>query len=1291
MVTHRGMLNHLAAKAHDLGLGPQDVVAQTASQCFDISVWQFLVAFLVGGRVHVFSDDVAADSRLLFEQTAAGGVTILEVVPSFLHAALDSLDDRAIATLKWPPLRWLVVTGEALPPDLVRAWFARQPRIPLVNAYGPTECSDDVTHLLMRDAHGLDPVQTPIGRPVLNTQLYVLDASLQPVPAGVPGELFVGGTGVGRGYLNDPARTSQTFVADPFGPAGSRMYRTGDVARWRADGVLDFLGRADSQVKIHGFRIEPGEIEAALTRHPAVAQAVVVAREDQPGSKRLIAYVVPDAEGLDSLRRPDDAGVRDDTVGEWGAVFDEAYRSVGTGKGPTFVSWNSSYTKAPFPEDEMREWLGSTVARIAALAPSRVLEIGCGVGLLLQHLAPTCRAYRGTDLSPTAIAELRHWLASQRAMQHVELAQRDAADFSGMEAGSVDTVILNSVVQYFPDFNYFMKVLEHAVELVSPGGRVFVGDIRHLGLVPVFHTSVQLAHAAPRLSLEQLKDRVALAIAHEKELVIDPDFFLALREHLPRIGAVDILLKRGRSDNELMRYRYDVVLHVGEAAIPTEEKVLEWGKCLGTAADVCSHLGDRRIASLRIAGVPNRRLAQDLAAVRTLEEMNGQRTVADLRQLAERSDVDGEDPEAFWRLGEAHGYETQISWTSRARDGHFDVRFVDRARALSTPVAAPSCSSAVRRRPWRTYFSDPSAPLLRRQLSSQLKEALQSSLPDYMVPAAFVVLERLPLTPNGKLDRKALPAPELAPTAISRTPRSPQEEILCGLFAEVLGLDRVGIDDNFFELGGHSLLGDAADQPHPLDLGRRDRDPQPVRGPDRRGPGQAARRWGDRAACAVSAAAPGRDSAVVCAAAAVVPRPSGRAEPHLHDPDGGAAHGRARCCGARGRARRPGGAPREPAHRVPRDARRSASADPGGVRGAAEARGHGRQRGEPAGRARAGGRPGLRSSRRAAIAGASVRARTERARAAGAHPSHRRRRLVAGPAGARPRPRLRGAAGRPNARPAGAAGAICRLHAVAAPGAGRGERSAQRDIAPAGVLDRDPRGSSGSDRPAERPSTPGDIELSRRQRAAGTVGGPACRPAEAGAGRAGEPVHGAAGGAGRPAHPAGRRQRHPDRQPDCGPHRQRARRPDRVLRQHAGAAHRHLGQSELPRADRPGALDQPRRLQPPGPAVRASGGGAQPAAVAVAASAVPGDAGVPEQRAGELRGAARCDGGLRAGNDEQRQVRPVAGAGRAARRGRLTGGTARRYRIRHRPVRSRQHGGDGGSAHSAAGGGGGGA
>ena len=306
------------------------------------------------------------------------------------------------------------------------------------------------------------------------------------------------------------------------------------------------------------------------------------------------------------------------------------------------------------------------------------------------------------------------------------------------------------------------------------------------------------------------------------------------------------------------------------------------------------HGGRRLLASRRQAHrvTAYRRRAEpsageDLAAVRTLEEMNGQRTVADLRQLAERSDVDGEDPEAFWRLGEAHGYETQISWTSRARDGHFDVRFVDRARALSTPVAAPSCSSAVRRRPWRTYFSDPSAPLLRRQLSSQLKEALQSSLPEYMVPAAFVVLDALPLTPERQArPQGAARARAGADGEPAATPRSPQEEILCGLFAEVLGRRPGRRRRQLLRPRRALAAGDPADQPDPRDARRRAADPRPVRGPDRR------RRWRERLDDGGGARGrrcgrwprPERDAAVVRAAAAVVPRPAGGPERHLQHP-----------------------------------------------------------------------------------------------------------------------------------------------------------------------------------------------------------------------------------------------------------------------------------------------------------------------------------------------------------------------------------------------------------------------
>lgn len=296
MVEQRGMLNHLYAKIADLHLTERDCIAETASQCFDISVWQFLAALLVGGTTHIFKDDIAHNALLLLKEVDQHQISILETVPSLLRTMLESKAVGGAASSELPALRWLVPTGEALPPELARQWLARYPHIPMLNAYGPTECSDDVTHYPIYEPPPPDMIRMPIGRPIINMQMYVLDKLLQPTPIGVIGELYVGGIGVGRGYLNAPDKTAEAFSRDPFAQrAGARLYRTGDLARYLPDGNLEFIGRADFQVKIRGFRIELGEIEAALEEHPTIQQALVLAKDEPSGNKHLVAYVVPEA------------------------------------------------------------------------------------------------------------------------------------------------------------------------------------------------------------------------------------------------------------------------------------------------------------------------------------------------------------------------------------------------------------------------------------------------------------------------------------------------------------------------------------------------------------------------------------------------------------------------------------------------------------------------------------------------------------------------------------------------------------------------------------------------------------------------------------------------------------------------------------------------------------------------------------------------------------------------------------------------------------------------------------
>jgi amino acid adenylation domain-containing protein len=792
VVPHRAVLR-LVLGADYARFGADDVMLQLAPAAFDASTLELWGPLLNGGRLALYPPGLPeADALGAF--VARHGVTTAWLTAGLFHQMVDA----NLAGLGG--LTQLLAGGDVLSVPHVRRVLEAHPHLRLVNGYGPTENTTfSCCHAVRPD--DAERATIPIGRPIANTTAYVLDARLRPAPVDVPGELYVGGDGLARGYLRAPGLTAARYLPDPFSrDPGARMYRTGDRVRWRPDGTLEFLGRADQQVKIRGHRIEPGEVQAVLERHPAVATAAVQVREDAPGERRLVAYVVPARPEAEAVE--EDAGLREGQVRQWEALFDDMYTGTrGTEDGDaTFdiVGWNSSYTGAPIPAEEMREWVDATVARILALRPKRVLELGVGTGLLLFRVAPHARAYLGTDLSARALRTLGERVRAARGLPPVSLLQREAADFAGIAPRGFDTAVLNSVCQYFPGAAYFAQVVDGAVERLEDGGALFIGDVRNRLTLEAFRTAVEFDAAADAVPLCQVRARARRVVDEEEELVADPDFFLALAAQNMRIGQAEVRVKRGRHHNELTRHRYDVVLRAGPALARTPAPARTWED--GTPLDgLRAMLAAAPGEPLAVLGVPDARVARELRIVQLAADPDGPATVGDARRLLDADPPVGIDPEDAWALAESLGRTAEL----RVADaGRFDVLF--HAPGSAESAFPPRDFSP---KPLAAYTSDPLRAAQARELAPRLRAWLREQLPEYMLPGALVVMEALPLTPNGKVDRRALPAPEPPrPSEQAAEPRTDAERQMAAIWAEVLRLEHVYADDNFFDLGGHSLL-----------------------------------------------------------------------------------------------------------------------------------------------------------------------------------------------------------------------------------------------------------------------------------------------------------------------------------------------------------------------------------------------------------------------------------------------------------------------------------------------------
>ncbi len=805
LIEHRSVVNTLIDINQRFRVNEQDRVLALSALNFDLSVYDLFGLLTAGGAVIIPNADEGKEPDHWINLIKQHDVTVWNSVPALMQMLVDHVSKHS---QKIPhSLRLVLMSGDWIPLSLPEQIKALWPQTQVISLGGATEVSIwSIYYPIDKVSPGWKSI--PYGKPLANQRFYVLDQALEPCPLLVAGNLYIGGIGLARAYWGDQEKTQASFIIHPH--TQERLYKTGDLGRYLLDGNIEFLGRIDHQIKLRGFRVELGEIEATLTKHPGIQEAVVILSGEKATDKRLLAYIVPSADNAADKSRQ--AAVQ---VAQWLQIFNDAYRLPhNSNNDPTLNSagWQDSCTGLPIPQADMQEWRDVTVAQVLELAPKRVLEIGCGSGMLLFKIAPHCEQYQGTDISAEALHYIEQHLAQQSFDDKVSLRQNAANQFDGIEARTYDLVIINSVIQYFPSLDYFMRVLEGTVNAVTNGGVIFIGDVRNLQLLEAFHTAVQFYNAPRTLSLNQLRQRIQNSLYNEEELLLDPELFIALQQRFPRISQVQIQLKAGYAHTEMNRFRYDVFLYLDQGVSPASEpQWLNWQTEQLNQEQIRTVLTTEQPDLLGIQSLPNARLMFETQLLEQLDPTDGlaDGTVADLKAVLEQSPK-GIEPANFQALAQDLPYSVFIQY---ANTTHRDYNVVFQRETLTS--AAPATRArfitpdVIRPKPWQDYANHPLQHRISQidpALLAEWRTFLKQNLPEYMIPNHFTMLDALPLTPNGKIDRKALPAPDVNVSAGFEQTITPTEELLAILWSEVLKREFIGRHDNFFELGGHSLL-----------------------------------------------------------------------------------------------------------------------------------------------------------------------------------------------------------------------------------------------------------------------------------------------------------------------------------------------------------------------------------------------------------------------------------------------------------------------------------------------------
>lgn len=785
-VPHRALANHMQWMADAFVVTPDDRILQRTPTHFDASIWEVWLPLLTGAQLCLPAPFHAADVPALAQAMAQFTPTILQGVPSLMQHLI------ATGTPNCPDLRLFCLGGEPLTANLCIRIRHSFPAATIVNLYGPTETTIDATwHAVPADAQ--DPL--PIGRPVANSSVLVLDDTGALCPPNMRGEIAIAGVPVASGYLGQDDLTASRFVTLSH---GQECFLSGDVGWYDGTGTLYCAGRRDRQVKLRGNRIELPEIEAVLAEHPVVGQAAVLLHAgDQPSLAGFVTLAA--GSETDALR----AEIATAAVDEWEDLYRVVYApsaDIPEDATTDFTGWTSSFDGAPIPTDQMRDWADETASRIAALDPSGVFEIGVGSGLILSRIASDDMAYVGCDLSAPVIARLQDWV-DRTQTGAVALHVAKAEDAHALDVTGCDTLVMNSVVQYLPGAGQLRKVLAQNAARMSADVRLFIGDVRPFGLLRAFHTGVEVSRAAADVAAPELRKRIETAIAQDKELLLAPAFFRQIGDDLP--ADVAVRLKLGAAGNELFDYRYDVVLRCGAPRPPAP---LNWRVWRSDPMDMAALEAEMTAGqTIALSGVPNARVVEVVALSHLIRDSGCDLDRSALLAAASDSAAQGLHPGTVSALAATHGLRAE-ALPSRDHADAFDLVIHDGALdAYNIDAVQPGRDPG-----GRPVATEPTLRALTTRLAPVLEDHMAQHLPPAMRPTRLMVLDDLPMLANGKLDTAALidqlPHEPVRATQFA-VPADPLEKLIADIFAAVLGVRQVGAEDHFFKvLGGHSLL-----------------------------------------------------------------------------------------------------------------------------------------------------------------------------------------------------------------------------------------------------------------------------------------------------------------------------------------------------------------------------------------------------------------------------------------------------------------------------------------------------